>query len=199
MLLHGYPSSSRMFDSLLPLLATRYHLIAPDYPGFGQSDAPPPSQYDYTFDHLAETTNALLEQLKIDRYHLYLQDYGGPIGFRIMVAHSERVRARVIQLPTPTRKGSASSGPASPNIGRIGPPIRNRSTHLSRSKAPGSATSPGARIPNVTIPTPGPTNTPSCLYLDSGKSRPSCSTIIGRTSPPTPPGRRGCASTNRRH
>src|SRR5215467_126401 len=59
-LLHGYPSSSRMYDGLIPLLAGRYHLIAPDYPGFGQSDAPPPSQYAYTFDHLAQTTNGLL-------------------------------------------------------------------------------------------------------------------------------------------
>jgi pimeloyl-ACP methyl ester carboxylesterase len=104
-LLHGYPSSSRMFDTLIPLLATRYHLIAPDYPGFGQSDAPPPSQYVYTFDHLAETTNALLQKLKIDRYHLYLQDYGGPVGFRIMVAHPERVRALVIQNANAYKEG----------------------------------------------------------------------------------------------
>ena len=96
-LLHGYPSSSRMFDTLIPLLASRYHLIAPDYPGFGQSEAPPPSRYAYTFDHLAETMNALLEQLKIDRYVLYLQDYGGPVGFRIMAAHPERIRSLVIQ------------------------------------------------------------------------------------------------------
>jgi pimeloyl-ACP methyl ester carboxylesterase len=96
-LLHGYPSSSRMFDTLIPLLATHYHLIAPDYPGFGQSDALPPSRYTYTFDHLAETTDALLEQLKIDRYALYLQDYGGPVGFRIMMKHPERISALVIQ------------------------------------------------------------------------------------------------------
>lgn len=96
-LLHGFPSSSRMFETLIPLLATRYHLIAPDYPGFGQSDAPPPSQYTYTFDHLAQTTNALLEQLKINRYSLYLQDYGAPVGYRIMLAHPERVQALVIQ------------------------------------------------------------------------------------------------------
>jgi len=96
-LLHGYPSSSRMYETLIPLLATRYHLIAPDYPGFGQSDAPPPSQYTYTFDHLAETINALLEQLKISRYSLYLQDYGAPVGYRIMLAHPERVQALVIQ------------------------------------------------------------------------------------------------------
>src|SRR5271156_4262380 len=96
-LLHGFPSSSRMYDTLIPLLATRYHLIAPDYPGFGQSDAPPPSRYTYTFDHLAETINALLEQLEISRYSLYLQDYGAPVGYRIMLAHPERVQALVIQ------------------------------------------------------------------------------------------------------
>lgn len=96
-LLHGFPSSSRMFDTLFPLLSLRYHLIAPDYPGFGQSDAPPPSSYAYTFDHLAETTNALLERLGINSYSLYLQDYGGPVGFRIMLAHPNRVQALVIQ------------------------------------------------------------------------------------------------------
>ncbi|WP_407158664.1 alpha/beta fold hydrolase [Bradyrhizobium sp. STM 3557] len=95
-LLHGFPSSSREFDTLIPLLATRYHLIAPDFPGFGHSDAPPPSSYTYTFDHLAETTNALLEQLGIARYSLFLHDYGGPVGFRIMLAHPERLQALII-------------------------------------------------------------------------------------------------------
>ena len=79
-LLHGFPSSSREFDTLIPLLATRYHLIAPDFPGFGQSDAPPPSSYAYTFDNLAKTINRLLEQLKINKYTFYLHDYGGPVG-----------------------------------------------------------------------------------------------------------------------
>jgi alpha-beta hydrolase superfamily lysophospholipase len=89
-LLHGFPSSSRMYETLMPLLATRYHLIAPDYPGFGQSDALPPSQYNYTFDHLAETTNALLEQLKISRYSLYLQDLWRP---RRLPHHARASRA----------------------------------------------------------------------------------------------------------
>lgn len=96
-LLHGFPSSSREFDSLIPLLATRYHVVAPDFPGFGQSDSPPPSEYTYTFDHLAKTTNQLLEQLGISRYSFYLHDYGGPVGFRIMVAHPERLQALIIQ------------------------------------------------------------------------------------------------------
>lgn len=96
-LLHGFPSSSREFDTLIPLLATRYYLIAPDFPGFGQSDARPPSSYTYTFDHLAKTTNALLEQLKINRCIFYLHDYGGPVGFRIFLAHPDRVQALIIQ------------------------------------------------------------------------------------------------------
>ena len=79
-LLHGYPSSSREFDTLIPLLATRYHLIAPDFPGFGQSEAPPPSRYSYTFDHLAETMDHLVDALKITSYTLYIHDYGAPVG-----------------------------------------------------------------------------------------------------------------------
>lgn len=96
-LLHGFPSSSREFDTLIPLLATRYHLIAPDFPGFGQSDAPPPTVYRYTFDHLAETTNRLLERLNVKSYTLYLHDYGAPVGFRMMLANPERLHALIIQ------------------------------------------------------------------------------------------------------
>ena len=96
-LLHGFPSSSREFEALIPLLATRYHLIAPDYPGFGQSDSPPPSAYSYTFDHLATTIDDLLASLKIKDYTLYLHDYGAPVGFRIILAHPERLHALIIQ------------------------------------------------------------------------------------------------------
>lgn len=96
-LLHGFPSSSREFDTLIPLLATRYHLVAPDFPGFGQSASPPPSFYAYTFDHLAQTTDDLLDQLGIRHYALYLHDYGGPVGFRMMLGHPERVQALVVQ------------------------------------------------------------------------------------------------------
>ena len=74
LLLHGYPSSSRQWDPLLPLLADRYHLIAPDYPGFGQSDAPPPERFTYTFDSLAAVMEGLVTQLGIERYTLFLQD-----------------------------------------------------------------------------------------------------------------------------
>lgn len=96
-LLHGFPSSSRGFDSLIPLLATHYHLIAPYFPGFGQSDAPSPSSYTYTFDHLAETIGNFLKQLEITNYTIFLHDYGAPVGFRIILAQPERVRALIVQ------------------------------------------------------------------------------------------------------
>jgi pimeloyl-ACP methyl ester carboxylesterase len=104
-LLHGFPSSSHEFDALIPLLATRYHVVAPDFPGFGQSEAPPPSSYAYTFDHLAATTSRLLEKLGIERYSLYLHDYGGPVGFRMMQSHPERLRALIIQNANAYQEG----------------------------------------------------------------------------------------------
>jgi pimeloyl-ACP methyl ester carboxylesterase len=104
-LLHGFPSSSRQFDALIPLLAARYHLIAPDYPSFGQSDTPSPAAYAYTFDHLAKTTNDLLEQLGVHRYTLYMHDYGGPVGFRIMLAHPERVQALIVSNANAYQEG----------------------------------------------------------------------------------------------
>jgi len=97
LLLHGYPSSSRMFDSLMPLLADRFHVVAPDYPGFGYSDAPSPTIFAYTFDHLAAIVDKFTEALALKSYVLYLQDYGGPIGFRLALRHPERVQAMVIQ------------------------------------------------------------------------------------------------------
>jgi pimeloyl-ACP methyl ester carboxylesterase len=97
LLLHGFPSSSRMFDTLIPLLADRYHLVAPDYPGFGNSDAPPREQFSYTFAAIAEIVDAFTQALHLDHYALYLQDYGGPVGYRLAVAHPERVTALVIQ------------------------------------------------------------------------------------------------------
>lgn len=97
LLLHGFPSSSRMYDTLMPLLADRYHLIAPDYPGFGHSDAPSPDAFGYTFDHLAEVIERFVETLGLDRYVLLQQDYGGPIGMRLAVRHPERVRAIIVQ------------------------------------------------------------------------------------------------------
>jgi pimeloyl-ACP methyl ester carboxylesterase len=97
LLLHGYPSSSRMFEPLFPLLGAKYRLIAPDYPGFGLSDAPPPGNFAYTFDHFAAVIGEFVQALGLKTYSLYLQDYGGPVGLRLAIAHPERVQALIIQ------------------------------------------------------------------------------------------------------
>jgi pimeloyl-ACP methyl ester carboxylesterase len=97
LLLHGLPSSSRMFEPLFARLSDRYHLVAPDYPGFGHSDWPDPQGFAYTFDHIAEIMNHFTETLGISRYTLYMQDYGGPVGFRMALAHPERVEALIVQ------------------------------------------------------------------------------------------------------
>jgi pimeloyl-ACP methyl ester carboxylesterase len=97
LLLHGLPSSSRMFEPLFTRLSDRYHLIAPDYPGFGHSDWPDPKKFAYTFDHLAEIVDHFTEALGISRYTLYMQDYGGPVGFRMALNHPERVEALIVQ------------------------------------------------------------------------------------------------------
>src|SRR5580658_4630375 len=97
LLLHGLPSSSRMFDPLLARLADKHHLIAPDYPGFGHSDWPDPKQFDYTFDHIARVIDDFSQVLGLSRYTLYMRDYGGPVGFRMALAHPERVEALIVQ------------------------------------------------------------------------------------------------------
>ena len=97
LLLHGLPSSSRMFQPLLTRLADSYHLVAPDYPGYGHSDWPDPKQFDYTFDHIASAMNDFTQALGLSHYTLYMQDYGGPVGFRMALAHPERVQALIVQ------------------------------------------------------------------------------------------------------
>jgi len=97
LLLHGLPSSSRMFEPLFDRLADRYHLVAPDYPGFGHSDWPNPKEFAYTFDRYAEIMARFTEALAIPRYTLYMQDYGGPVGFRMALTHPERVQALIVQ------------------------------------------------------------------------------------------------------
>jgi pimeloyl-ACP methyl ester carboxylesterase len=97
LLLHGLPSSSRMFQPLLTRLAESYHLVAPDYPGFGHSAWPDPKQFDYTFDHIASVMTDFAQALGLSHYTLYMQDYGGPVGFRMARAHPDRVRALIVQ------------------------------------------------------------------------------------------------------
>jgi pimeloyl-ACP methyl ester carboxylesterase len=97
LLLHGLPSSSRMFEPLLRRLADSYHLVAPDYPGFGHSDWPDPKAFEYTFDRIASVMTDFTQTLGLSKYTLYMQDYGGPVGFRMALAHPERVQALIVQ------------------------------------------------------------------------------------------------------
>ena len=97
LLLHGLPSSSRMFAPLLERLGHRFHLVAPDYPGFGHSDWPDPQAFAYTFDHLAQLMGRFAEVCGLERYTLYMQDYGGPVGLRLAIAHPERIDGLIVQ------------------------------------------------------------------------------------------------------
>jgi len=98
LLLHGVPTSSRMYQPMLESsLSSKYHLIAPDFPGFGHSSWPSPKEFSYTFDHLAQVTEKFAEALNLRRYTLFLHDYGGPVGMRMAVDHPENVEAIIIQ------------------------------------------------------------------------------------------------------
>jgi pimeloyl-ACP methyl ester carboxylesterase len=97
LLLHGFPSSSHMFRDLIPLLADRFHLVAPDLPGFGQSAMPPREAFDYTFDRLAEVIEGFTDKLGLDQFALYVFDYGAPVGFRLATKPPRRVTAIISQ------------------------------------------------------------------------------------------------------
>jgi pimeloyl-ACP methyl ester carboxylesterase len=97
LLLHGFPTSSHMFRDLIPALADRYHVVAPDLPGFGFTDAPDRASFKYSFDHLAEVIERFTQILGLSRYALYVFDYGAPIGFRLAVHHPERITALISQ------------------------------------------------------------------------------------------------------
>ncbi len=105
LLLHGFPTSSHMFRDLIPLLAGSFHVIAPDYPGFGYSSCPSVNEFDYTFDRLADVIERFTEAIDLTDYAPYCQDYGGPVGFRLATRHPERVTALIIQNANAYREG----------------------------------------------------------------------------------------------
>ncbi len=97
LLLHGFPTSSHMFRNLIPALADKYHVVAPDYPGYGNSSMPRVDEFEYTFDHMAEIIENFTDKLNLKTYSLYVMDYGAPIGYRLATAHPERVESLIIQ------------------------------------------------------------------------------------------------------
>lgn len=109
LLLHGFPASSFMFRELIERLADRFHLIAPDYPGFGHSGAPSPEAFAYTFDHLAGIVEQLVDRLRLEKYALYMQDFGGPVGFRLARRRPERISFLVVQNANAYEEGLPDS------------------------------------------------------------------------------------------
>ena len=97
LLLHGFPTSSHMFRNLIPALSDRFHLVAPDYPGFGNSSMPSPDKFTYTFDQLAEVIEKFIAAVGLKKYSLYVMDYGAPVGFRIAAKHPKQVQALIVQ------------------------------------------------------------------------------------------------------
>jgi pimeloyl-ACP methyl ester carboxylesterase len=97
LLLHGFPTSSHMFRNLIPALADKFHLVAPDYPGYGNSSMPTVDEFDYTFDHLAEIVEKFIAAIDLKKYSLYVMDYGAPIGYRIAAKYPERVQSLIVQ------------------------------------------------------------------------------------------------------
>ncbi len=110
LLLHGFPTSSFMFRNLIPQLAGKYHVVAPDYPGFGQSSMPQATEFDYTFENLTNIVDKFTKAVGITKYSLYVQDYGGPVGFRLAVKHPERIQALIIQNANAYEEGFSEMG-----------------------------------------------------------------------------------------
>lgn len=109
LLLHGFPASSFMFRELIERLADQFHVIAPDYPGFGHSDAPVPQAFEYTFDHLARIVEQLTDRLQLGKYALYMQDFGGPVGFRLASRRPGRISFLVVQNANAYEEGLPDS------------------------------------------------------------------------------------------
>jgi pimeloyl-ACP methyl ester carboxylesterase len=128
LLLHGFPSSSHMFRDLIPLLADRYRVIAPDLPGFGRTSSPARGEFPYTFDKLAAVMTAFTEALGLSRYALYVFDYGAPVGFRMSAANPDRISAIISQNGNATSKGSVMNGRRGTHIG-VTPPLKTE-THV---------------------------------------------------------------------
>lgn len=127
LLLHGFPSSSHMFRDLIPQLATRYRVLAPDYPGFGNSAMPSLTDFPYTFEAVAEVIDGFTEAVGVSRYVIYMHDYGGPIGFRRAVKHPERIRGLIIQNAVASLSGWAPHA-----LKQVRPFWRNRNAETER-------------------------------------------------------------------
>ncbi len=199
-LLHGFPSSSQMYRDLIPQLADKFHVIAPDYVGFGQSDAPPASEFDYNFDNLAAHVAGLIDQLGLKSYVLYMQDYGGPVGFRLFAQRPTQVKGFVIQN-------------ANAYLDGVGDPVKQALLPIGQQRNAASETSArtlltldttrfqysyGAKTRTRSIPTIGRSIRRCSTVPATTRSSSTCSRIIARTSRLTTNGTRCSVSIGRR-
>ena len=193
LLLHGLPTSSRQFEPLFARLADRYHLVAPDYPGFGHSDWPEPKKFSYTFDHIAATMNHFTEALGLSHYTLYMHDYGGPVGFRMALAHPERVDALIVQDAAGHNEGLGANWKTRREFWKIAPSTKTRCAQIfSRWQRREPAMLETIQMWIATTQIFGPMS----FIFSISPARPTFkvifSTIIERTSTPTRSGRHGC-------
>ncbi len=198
LLLHGLPSSSRMFEPLFARLSDRYHLVAPDYPGFGHSDWPDPKKFAYTFDHYAEIMNHFTEALGLSRYTLYMQDYGGPVGFRMALAHPDRIEALIVQDAVAHNEGLGANW--KPRRAFWADRAANESTlrtNLLSLRRRGRAMSGTIPTWNAMTRISGPMNLPFSTSPARPTFKATSSTTTAQTSTPTPSGRLGCARSSR--
>ena len=198
LLLHGLPSSSRMFEPLLTRLADQFHLVAPDYPGFGHSDAPTPKEFSYTFDNIAKVMDDFTEALNLTRYTLYMQDYGGPVGFRMALAHPHCAEALIVQNAVAHNEGL---GAIWKTRRAFWADPRHTRRHCERTCSPSRPRGRGtsAAIPTSIVMTRifGPMNLLFSTSPARSTFKATCSTTIEPTSTPIRNGKPGCARSSR--
>ncbi len=153
-LLHGFPSASHMFRELIPLLADRFHIIAPDLPGFGKSDMPTRGDFGYTFEHITDVVDHLTESLGLDRFALYVFDYGAPVGFRIATRHPERITAIISQNGNAYEEGLSDGwNPIQAYWKEPSRPTAKRSERSSTRRRRSGSTSTVSRTTRGSVPT----------------------------------------------
>jgi pimeloyl-ACP methyl ester carboxylesterase len=187
LLLHGFPTAGHMFRDLIPLLAGRYRVIAPDLPGFGNSKAPPRGKFDYTFDNLAKVVGGFIDAIGLDRYALYIFDYGAPTGLRIAMAHPERVTAIISQNGNAYLEGFSDAWGAWQTYWRE-PTPEHREARRSRPKPFANGNISTAPTAAASRPTATRSTSPIWRVRERTRSNSiSCSTIaaMSRFTPPS--------------
>ncbi len=199
LLLHGFPTSSHMYRNLIPQLADKYHVIAPDYPGFGQSGMPDRSKFAYTFDNYAQVVDRLIRQLGVNRYALYVMDYGAPVGFRLAAKNPERVLALIVQNGNAYDEGLEKFwDPIKAYWGTGGSTEREAIRWLTSLAATKWQYMNGVKDASLVSPIHGPWTKHSSTDRGTRRFSSTYSTTIARISRCTPSGRPISVNTSRR-